>query len=108
MLETRLTQAFGLKHPVISAPMAVAGGGRLAAAVTRAGGLGLIGGGYCDQGWIADQFAEAGNAAGAQMPDAAPAPAAAAKELSADEKQELDEIRQQLAELKEKMAKLGE
>ncbi|MCA8879193.1 MAG: polyhydroxyalkanoate synthesis repressor PhaR [Rhodobacteraceae bacterium] len=52
--------------------------------------------------------AEAGNAAGAQMPDAAPAPAAAAKELSADEKQELDEIRQQLAELKEKMAKLGE
>jgi nitronate monooxygenase len=63
MLNTRLTQAFGLRHPVISAPMAVAGGGALAAAVTRAGGLGLIGGGYCDAGWIAEQFTEAGNEA---------------------------------------------
>ena len=32
----------------------------------------------------------------------------AVKDLSADEKQELDEIRQQLAELKEKMARLGQ
>lgn len=35
-------------------------------------------------------------------------PAAPAKDLSADEKQELDEIRQQLSELKEKMARLGQ
>jgi nitronate monooxygenase len=63
MIRTRLTEAFGLDHPVISAPMAVAGGGALAAAVTRAGGLGLIGGGYCDADWIAAQFAAAGNEA---------------------------------------------
>ncbi len=35
-------------------------------------------------------------------------PVAPAKDLSADEKQELDEIRQQLSELKEKMARLGQ
>lgn len=49
-LATRLTQRFGLTHPILSAPMAGAGGGALAAAVTRAGGLGLIGGGYGDAG----------------------------------------------------------
>jgi len=63
VIETRLTRAFDLTHPVISAPMARAGGGALAAAVTRAGGLGLIGGGYCDGDWIAEQFAAAGNEA---------------------------------------------
>jgi len=36
--------------------MAFAGGGALAAAVTRAGGLGLIGGGYGDPVWLEDQF----------------------------------------------------
>ena len=49
-LSTRLTQRFGIAHPIISAPMAFAAGGRLAAAVTSAGGLGLIGGGYGDAG----------------------------------------------------------
>lgn len=61
MLKTRLTRRFGLTHPVISAPMAFAGGGALAAAVSRAGGLGLIGGGYCDAEWIEAQCAAAGN-----------------------------------------------
>ncbi|SFI11545.1 NAD(P)H-dependent flavin oxidoreductase [Albimonas pacifica] len=61
MLRTRLTEAFGLRHPVISAPMALAAGGRLAAAVSRAGGLGMIGGGYADPDWTAREFAEAGN-----------------------------------------------
>ena len=60
MIETRLTRAFGLRHPVLSAPMARVGGGALAAAVTRAGGLGLIGGGYCEPDWIAAQFEAAG------------------------------------------------
>jgi nitronate monooxygenase len=55
-LSTRLTQAFRLRHPVVSAPMAFAGGGALAAAVSRAGGLGLIGGGYGDPAWLAEQF----------------------------------------------------
>jgi nitronate monooxygenase len=51
----------GLRHPIVCAPMAFAAGGRLAAAVSAAGGLGLIGGGYGDAGWITQQFREAGN-----------------------------------------------
>ncbi|MGH6875565.1 MAG: NAD(P)H-dependent flavin oxidoreductase [Aestuariivirgaceae bacterium] len=61
MLRTRLTQAFKLDHPVISAPMGIVSGGRLAAAVSAAGGLGLIGGGYGDERWLREQFAAAGN-----------------------------------------------
>lgn len=43
--------------PIVSAPMAFASGGALAAAVSRAGGLGLIGGGYGDPAWLEQQFA---------------------------------------------------
>lgn len=60
-LTNRLTRAFGIQHPIILAPMAFASGGALAAAVTRAGGLGLIGGGYGDAAWLEEQFAAAGN-----------------------------------------------
>lgn len=55
-LATRLTRAWNLRHPIVSAPMAFAGGGALAAAVSRGGGLGLIGGGYGDPAWLAEQF----------------------------------------------------
>jgi nitronate monooxygenase len=55
-LTNRLTDALGIRHPIISAPMAYAAGGALAAAVSRAGGLGLIGGGYGDAEWIDEQF----------------------------------------------------
>ena len=41
--------------------MAVVAGGRLAGAVTAAGGLGIIGGGYGDAHWLEQQFAAAGN-----------------------------------------------
>jgi nitronate monooxygenase len=58
-LSTRLTRALNLRHPIVSAPMAFAGGGMLAAAVSRAGGLGLIGGGYGDPAWLEEQFATA-------------------------------------------------
>ena len=44
-LKTRLTERLGLTHPIVSAPMAHVAGGALAAAVSRAGGLGMIGGG---------------------------------------------------------------
>lgn len=60
-LATRLTERLGIAHPILSAPMALASGGALAAAVTRAGGLGLIGGGYGDSAWLDEQFAAAGN-----------------------------------------------
>jgi len=43
MLETRLTQMLGLRHPIISAPMVRQSGGALAAAVSKAGGLGSFG-----------------------------------------------------------------
>lgn len=62
-MKTRLTEQMNLKHPVVLAPMAVAGGGRLAAAVSTAGGLGLIGGGYCDADWIDQEYTQAGNTA---------------------------------------------
>jgi nitronate monooxygenase len=42
--------------------MGTAAGGRLAAAVTAAGGLGLIGGGYGDADWLEREFNEAANA----------------------------------------------
>lgn len=60
MITTRLTDRLGIQHPIVSAPMALAAGGALAAAVSRAGGLGLIGGGYGDSDWVRGQFAAAG------------------------------------------------
>lgn len=51
-LNTRLTDALGIEHPILLAPMAMVSGGRLAAGVTAAGGLGLIGAGYGDPDWL--------------------------------------------------------
>jgi len=56
MFSTRLTKKLCIKHPVIQAPMAFAAGGRLAAAVSAAGGLGFIGGAYGDEQWLSEQF----------------------------------------------------
>jgi nitronate monooxygenase len=61
-LKTRLTQRLNIEHPILSAPMAFAAGGKLAAAVTAAGGLGIIGGGYGEPDWLDREFAAAGNA----------------------------------------------
>ena len=61
-LKTRLTQKLGIEHPIRLAPMNVIAGGKLAAAVSDAGGLGIIGGGYGDAGWLEQQFAAAGDA----------------------------------------------
>jgi len=41
---TDITKMFGIKHPIVQAGMNVAAGPELAAAVTNAGGLGVIGG----------------------------------------------------------------
>lgn len=46
VVKTWLTQRFGIDTPVISAPMAGVSGGRLAAAVSAAGALGMVGIGY--------------------------------------------------------------
>jgi nitronate monooxygenase len=61
MLRTRLTERFGLDHPVILAPMGFVAGARLAAAVSEAGGLGLVGGGYGDERWLQEQLSAAGS-----------------------------------------------
>jgi len=45
-LRTRFTRAFDIEHPVACAPMALVTGGRLTEAVSAAGGLGILGGGY--------------------------------------------------------------
>lgn len=63
MLETRLTEKLKLRYPIVQAPMALAAGGRLASAVSAAGGLGLIGGGYGNIEWLTDQFDVAGDQA---------------------------------------------
>jgi nitronate monooxygenase len=63
MLKTRLTNVLDIEVPILQAPMAIAAGGGLASAVTQAGGLGLIGGGYGDKDWLDREFNAAGNTA---------------------------------------------
>jgi nitronate monooxygenase len=43
MIETALTRAWNLRVPIVGAPMSPMAGGKLAAAITAAGGLGMIG-----------------------------------------------------------------
>lgn len=47
-IATAATRLLGITHPIVLAPMGGVAGGKLAAAVTEAGGLGIIGGGYGD------------------------------------------------------------
>lgn len=51
-----------IRYPLISAPMGHISGGRLAGAVSGAGGLGMIGPGYLDASWIEREFHAAGSA----------------------------------------------
>jgi nitronate monooxygenase len=60
-IETTLTRLLGIEHPILLAPMGSAAGGKLAAAVTNAGGLGLVGSGYADVNAIRRELTEAGN-----------------------------------------------
>ena len=43
MINTRFGELFGLSYPIVSAPMGLMSGGKLAAAVSNAGGLGTFG-----------------------------------------------------------------
>lgn len=61
-LRTPLTELLGIEHPILSAPMAGVAGGALAGAVSQAGGLGLVGGGYIDAEWIEREWTALGNA----------------------------------------------
>ena len=63
MLRTWLTDRFDLSVPVVSAPMAGVSGGGLAAAVSAAGGLGMVGIGYDEPGFVTAE-AEVARASG--------------------------------------------
>jgi nitronate monooxygenase len=55
-IATPLTEALGIEAPILLAPMDVVADARLAAAVTAAGGLGILGGGYGDAAWLAREL----------------------------------------------------
>ncbi len=72
MIRTWLTDSFDLAVPIIGAPMAGPGDGVLAAAVSAAGALGMIGVGASRPGsWIREQAAAAGAPASAGAAPAA-------------------------------------
>lgn len=55
-IKTALTETLGLEYPIILAPMASVSGGQLAAAVSNAGALGLVGGGYGNRVWLRNEL----------------------------------------------------
>jgi nitronate monooxygenase len=55
-IRTELTERFGLEYPIFLAPMGSVSGGRLAAAVSNAGALGIVGGGYGDPAWMRNEL----------------------------------------------------
>ena len=64
MIRTRLTELFDLHYPIVLAPMGAVSGGRLAAAVSNAGGLGLVGGGYGEDAWLRRELQQVTQATG--------------------------------------------
>src|SRR3546814_17212841 len=58
-ITTPLTALAGIRHPILLAPMDGTACARLAAAVSDAGGLGLLGGGYADPAWMEQELAAA-------------------------------------------------
>ena len=61
-IQNLLTRTLGIDHPILLAPMDLISGGDLCAAVSNAGGLGLLGGGYAEPEWLEKQWSLAGNA----------------------------------------------
>src|SRR4051794_29048626 len=57
-ISTPLTALLGVTHPILSAPMDVIAGSRLATAVSAAGGFGILGGGYGDKAWLEQETAK--------------------------------------------------
>ena len=64
-IDTPLAGLLGIQHPILLAPMDVIAGARLTAAVSGAGGFGILGGGYGDRAWLEQ---ETGKLKGAQAP----------------------------------------
>lgn len=63
-ISTPLTARLGISHPIMSAPMDGIAGARLTMAVSEAGGLGILGGGYGERAWLEAETAKLKNFAG--------------------------------------------
>ena len=61
-ITTPLTELLGVVCPILLAPMGGVAGGRLAAAVSEAGGFGIVGGGYGHREELERELAAAGTA----------------------------------------------
>ena len=57
-ISTPLTVRLGIQHPILSAPMDFIAGAPLTAAVSAAGGFGILGGGYGDRAWLEQEAAK--------------------------------------------------
>jgi nitronate monooxygenase len=57
-IATPLTTLLEIKHPILLAPMDVLAGSRLVTAVSRAGGFGILGGGYGERAWLEQETAK--------------------------------------------------
>jgi nitronate monooxygenase len=51
-IDTPLNAVLGIEHPILLAPMDKVSGAHLTAAVSRAGGFGILGGGYGNRAWL--------------------------------------------------------
>jgi nitronate monooxygenase len=58
LISTPLTSLLRIRHPILLAPMDVIAGARLTAAVSSAGGFGILGGGYGDKAWLEAETAK--------------------------------------------------
>lgn len=61
LINNRFVQRFNLSTPIALAPMALAAGGKLAAACAHAGALSLVGGGYGNLDWTQREYSDAIN-----------------------------------------------
>jgi nitronate monooxygenase len=55
-IATRLTELLKIEHPILLAPMDLVADAKLAVTVSRAGGFGIIGGGYGNAEWLAREL----------------------------------------------------
>jgi len=55
-ITTSVTQLLGIDHPILLAPMDRVADARLTAAVSAAGGFGILGGGYGDEKWLSREL----------------------------------------------------
>src|SRR6266704_1771384 len=62
-ITTPLTAHLGIRHPILLAPMDVISGASLTAAVSNAGGFGILGGGYGEKAWLEQEAGKLGQLA---------------------------------------------